>query len=67
MSSSKGSLFGFLIGMNIVTSLLAAGLLYLMTGKLPVPQKGGAQLMSVDQAAEQLGALTEKLAERHHE
>ena len=55
--------FGFWIGTHIVAYLAALDLIYLMTGKLALPSKAGAELVDVEEAAGRLNGFIDKLEE----
>jgi len=59
-------LFGICIGIFILIPLAAFDLLYLLTGKLLVPGKGGLTLITLDRAVDQLDGLIGKLTEAGH-
>ena len=63
MSRSIRYVFGLWVGAIILAALAAFDLLYLMTGKLLVPGKGGPQLVTKEEAIDGLETLIEQIAE----
>jgi len=59
--------FGLWVGANMLACPVAHGLLYLLTGKLPVPGKGAQHLRDADQVAAYLRAQAQRALEQHHE
>jgi hypothetical protein len=67
MSELIGFVFGLCAGAGALASFAAFDLLYLMTGKLLVPGKGGLELITREEAIDGLEALIEQVAEEQDE
>ena len=59
-------ILGAWMGANLLACPLAHGLLYLLTGKLPVPGEGGLRLQDADQAVAYLRASATS-REKYHD
>lgn len=66
MSRACKFLLGVCVGANLAAGLVAHCLLYSLTGKLPILQKGRARLVAPDEAVAKLRALGERVMERLH-
>ena len=60
-------LAGVWSGAMIVSFGAASALLYLMTGQLLVPKRGGARMLPILDVATDLRALSDKVRVRHHD
>jgi len=66
MTRAYKFLLGVCVGANMLAGLVAHCLLYALTGKLPILEKGRARLVTPDEAVARLRALTDKVIGRVH-
>lgn len=66
MAKSCRFLLGVCAGANILAGLVAHCLLYSLTGKLPIWEKGRARLVTPSEVADRLRALADHAMGRIH-
>ncbi|MFP3896228.1 MAG: hypothetical protein ACLFV5_05245 [Anaerolineales bacterium] len=67
MSRSIRFVAGLWVGAIVVASLAAFDILYLMTGKLLVPEESGVRLITTEEAVDGLETLIEEIGEGEDE
>ena len=60
-------MLGLWVGANLLACPLAHGLLFFLTGKLPVPGKGGLRLEDADQAVTYLRTRAQGAVEKYYD
>jgi hypothetical protein len=59
-------LLGVWVGASVVAGVFAHALLYVWTGKVPLPSKRGMRLVEADEAIAGVRAFATKILEEHH-
>jgi hypothetical protein len=67
MFKLSGYVAGLWLGATIAAYGAAAAMVFFTTGQVLVPRKKGCQMMSVQEAATQLTAWTNRAGATHHE